>query len=1077
MKHLVLIPLFFIPLLLTAQTQRLQPAVEWQKTFGGSKYDFANTVIPTTDHGFLVVGGSHSNDGQVTGHHGSTDSSDAWVIKLNQQGDMEWQRSYGGSNTDWFKHAVQAANGDFICVGSTRSTDGDVTGLHGANAMHDVWVVRIDRYGAIKWSKVFGGSGQDRGTVIRKMADGNYLIGGDAASNDFDVSGNHGAADVWLFKITDQGNLLWQKSYGNPNSQYVVSLNATTDNKYIVGISQFYEGYPGTSVYPVYSLNAESRLKIDARGNVLWEAYNQFAVANPGVTEFVTGIVELPNRSLYQVGGRFNASIQFRPSWNFKKLNAADGNSTVSAIKTPEMNGPLVNELVGPEAVQVLTDGSVLTCAPLVDGTVLSRVNTNDNNFLYLANYGGTRLNGIIPLADGSYIAAGIKSAYSNASNDVQDFWIIKLTELNAIKGKAFTDYNGNNVKDANEPWFTRGMVESWKNGSVVSSWLDNTGGFINLVDSGTYTTTLKLNGKPYYATTPASKQSTFAALSGKDSFPLAVMPLPNKNDLELVLTSLDFARPGFDAKYHIDYVNTGTTTTANTLVKLVKPSTTTFLSATPAPSSVVADTIIWNVGTLAPQDRGGIDLKLNINPPPAVNNGDYLTIAAAINPVAGDETPVDNVDTLRMLVQGSYDPNDKRESHSGALYVAQYQAGQSLTYTVRFQNTGTDTAFNVIIMDTLSDRLDISTLEIIGGSHAYTFSLKDNKYGTFTFNNILLADSNINEPASHGYITYRIKPKAGLQVGDKIYNSASIYFDFNLPVVTNNQETVITADPVPVPPQPIITGLQPSYCGTAGLQKIKILNLPAASSGITVNAKLDGNALTIAADSTVSFTVSTLAAGNHALLFTYSNVSGTPTTTASFAITAAAVPDVNGMASVSVVTNLTVPVTITATNFAGGGKNPLYTFAWNNSFTNIIQAEGSSSTVTIQPASFVLGDNKVYVKMKTSESCYSAQTNIDSVTVRRDMSTGITDVDFPGQVITVYPNPVTAPVTISGLSSSKTYSLTITNLQGQVIYRQHAGNQTAVTLHAFKAQAGVYWLTIFDEKRNRSLGSVKLIK
>src|ERR1044072_8916266 len=120
MKNFTLLLLFFIPFFLSAQT-KMPGSLEWEKTFGGSKDEKAYSVISTVDHGFLVVGTSKSNDGQVSVHHGSTDSTDAWVVKLNSDGDMEWQKSFGGSNSDEFIHAVQAGDGDFICVGSTRS--------------------------------------------------------------------------------------------------------------------------------------------------------------------------------------------------------------------------------------------------------------------------------------------------------------------------------------------------------------------------------------------------------------------------------------------------------------------------------------------------------------------------------------------------------------------------------------------------------------------------------------------------------------------------------------------------------------------------------------------------------------------------------------------------------------------------------------------------------------------------------------------------------------------------------------------------------------------------------------------
>jgi uncharacterized repeat protein (TIGR01451 family) len=1088
MKSLILFPLLFIPLLLAAQTQKLPGSVDWEKTLGGTKADKAYSVIPTVDHGFLVVGSSFSNDGNVTGHHGTTDSSDAWVVKLNSAGDMEWQHSYGGSNSDEFIHAIQAGNGDFICVGTTRSTDGDVTGLHTSNGVaSDLWVVRINRYGVIQWSKVYGGSAEDHGRVIRKMADGNYMIAGDARSNDFDVTGNQGGADIWVLKINEQGNLIWQKTYGNPNHQFVTSITVTSDNNYLISGYQTYNGYPVVVGSPVYSYYVQAALKIDALGSVVWQQFPLFPQGNPGASYFISRILELPSHQLMQVGSTVNASTSTSPDWDFGRFNSSDGTRIYYEGFGGSFNvAPIASYATGieagPEAVQLLSDSSILTCltAKVKYSSPAVYINLNrvgsetppygNKDFLYQSTYNSNGvLNGVIALQDDEYIAAG---TMNNA-----DFWIVKIKSLNQVKGKVFVDNNGNGVKDAGESFFKNGFVETKKNGAAIKSLIDNNGGFINFVDTGTYTTTVSVNGRPYYTISPASKQSTFASYKNKDSFSFGAIPLPGTNDLQLSLQAWGALRPGFDVPFNIDYSNVGTTAIANTVIKLVKPSVVSLVAASTPPSSVIADTLTWNIGSLSPFDASHISLVLKVSPPPAVNLNDVLTFSAAINPVAGDYTPADNADTIKQTVIGSFDPNDKQENHGGTFYIEQLQAGQPLTYTIRFQNMGTDTAFNIVVRDTLSDQLDLATLEIIGSSHSYQFTVKDNKYCTWTFNDIGLPDHTTNEPASHGYITYRIKPKSTLQLNDKINNSASVYFDFNLPVQTNNHETVIKLTPVPPPPQPVVSGLQLNYCKNLGAQTAKVLNLPAAASGITVTAKLDATVLTIGADSTVSFAVAALTAGNHNLTVTYSNVTETKTTTAGFTIAAAATPDVNLTANTTNVVNLANPVIVTAANASGGGKDPRYTFAWNNSFTNIIQTESSNNILTITASSLALGDNKVYVKMKTSEDCYIMQTNIDSITIRRDMSTGITDTDNPGQVITAYPNPFKGAITVTGLSTAKTYVVTVYNVKGQTVLSKRVANRTTTDLNQIQNGAGVYWLSIYDDKNKRLIGSIQLVK
>jgi fimbrial isopeptide formation D2 family protein len=152
----------------------------------------------------------------------------------------------------------------------------------------------------------------------------------------------------------------------------------------------------------------------------------------------------------------------------------------------------------------------------------------------------------------------------------------------------------------------------------------------------------------------------------------------------------------------------------------------------------------------------------------------------------------------LSQFVTGSLDPNDKTENHGGIIQPSELASGDFLLYTVRFQNTGTDTAFTVVIRDTLVDKLDWSSLQMVTASHKYDLSIKDNKC-TWHFNNILLVDSNRNEPLSHGYLVYKIKAKPNVPVGDTIKNSASIYFDYNLPVQTNTEKTIVSSLVLPV--------------------------------------------------------------------------------------------------------------------------------------------------------------------------------------------------------------------------------------------------------------------------------------
>src|SRR5262249_52079823 len=158
-----------------------------------------------------------------------------------------------------------------------------------------------------------------------------------------------------------------------------------------------------------------------------------------------------------------------------------------------------------------------------------------------------------------------------------------------------------------------------------------------------------------------------------------------------------------------------------------------------------------------------------------------------------------------------------------------------------------------------------------------------------------------------------------------------------------------------------------------------------------------------------------------------------------------------------------------TATNQGGGGSNPLYLFARGRGLDTVLQAEGAQNTLTIDPSTLRIGNNEIYVRMKTSDTCYTQQTGIDSILLTRSTVTGITDVEFPGQVINATPNPFNDLLIVTGLQTIKTYSLSLVNASGQTIMTQRVEGQSSYIMHLAIPAKGMYYLRVFDETRHRS--------
>jgi uncharacterized repeat protein (TIGR01451 family) len=165
------------------------------------------------------------------------------------------------------------------------------------------------------------------------------------------------------------------------------------------------------------------------------------------------------------------------------------------------------------------------------------------------------------------------------------------------------------------------------------------------------------------------------------------------------------------------------------------------------------------------------------------------VTSVATLTSPLTDLTPADNAATSTTFVIGSYDPNDKQVS-ARRLTPPQAAAGSWLTYTIRFQNTGNDTAFDVRILDTLRAQVQRGTVEVLAASHPLTWQLRGEGILDFRFVNILLPDSGRNEAASHGFVQYRVRVRPTLVAGDSVANAADIYFDYNAPVRTNTALT-----------------------------------------------------------------------------------------------------------------------------------------------------------------------------------------------------------------------------------------------------------------------------------------------
>ena len=200
----------------------------WEKSLGSASEEAPWGIIKTSDNGYLAYGNTWGTGGDVSNHYGE---SDAWLVKLDSIGNIEWEKNYGGSLRDSPRSVVEAEVGGYLFSGMAESNDFDVDSNYGGQ---DVWVVKVDTSGQIEWEKNFGGSLNDSGTGVAITEDGNYAVLGNSSSNDIDVTINHGAQDLWLLNVAQNGQMEWEKSIGALSNDGGWEIRKTSDSGFLI---------------------------------------------------------------------------------------------------------------------------------------------------------------------------------------------------------------------------------------------------------------------------------------------------------------------------------------------------------------------------------------------------------------------------------------------------------------------------------------------------------------------------------------------------------------------------------------------------------------------------------------------------------------------------------------------------------------------------------------------------------------------------------------------------------------------------------------------------------------------------
>jgi hypothetical protein len=406
----------------------------------------------------------------------------------------------------------------------------------------------------------------------------------------------------------------------------------------------------------------------------------------------------------------------------------------------------------------------------------------------------------------------------ATSSNNLIEYICTDSSDLDYIRNNS---WNVANVVFNSYCFFTPGGNFNEIEGSISMD-IDNNGcdptdpvlsNFNFIATDGTTTGTISSNQSgTYYAPvadgqhtiTPNPENPTYWNFSPPNlvlDFPTQTSPFTQDfcvtangmiEDLEVIVVPLEQARPGFDTDYKVVVKNKGNQTSSGSVTLDFEEDFMTLLSSNPNAGNNPSNQLSWSFSNLQPFQMSPYEFTMRLNTPTAtvnpLNSNDILTFTGTVTGTGTDAMPADNVMVLDQTVVNSYDPNDKTCLEGATITPA--LVGEYVHYMIRFENTGTASAINVVIKDEIDlAQFDITTLIPLGGSHDYYTRVRDNNVVEFIHENINL---DFNDATNDGYVLFKIKTLNTLIEGDTFDNTAEIYFDFNFPIITNTETVTV---------------------------------------------------------------------------------------------------------------------------------------------------------------------------------------------------------------------------------------------------------------------------------------------
>ena len=432
----------------------------WEKSYGGKHAEFLYDAIPTPDYGFLLAGSSISNKNGNKSENCKGDL-DYWVWKMNEKGEPEWQKSYGGTGVDLLQSVKLTYDGGFILAGTSSSNRGKDKKAD-TKGQEDFWIIKLNAKGAELWQRTIGGSGQEKLLSISQTKDGGYILGGTSSSNksELDKEGledkygkkedSRGSLDYWVVKLDNRGEIKWQKTLGGKYVDELKSIEQTKDRGYILG---GYSNSPisGDKLQDNFGLNDFWIVKLDEDGNEQWQLTlggnkddNLFALSQTKDDGYIVG----GNSNSESTNSKNQSNENGTDFWLLKldKIGIIEWQETYNYGENDVLSSIVENSdgtyLIGGYAQSELKGGGQKA---LEQSLKSEREGINDYIALKIkatgeeiwtktvGSKGDEVMRKLFETRDGGYILAGTSkgqiSRDKNTNIGGSDFWIVKLKD------------------------------------------------------------------------------------------------------------------------------------------------------------------------------------------------------------------------------------------------------------------------------------------------------------------------------------------------------------------------------------------------------------------------------------------------------------------------------------------------------------------------------------------------------------------------------------------------------------------------------------------------------------------------